>query len=498
MVKVKRRSINESGAIGAPGVRTTESALGLSALVFVFLGLMFVVGPVRAATPSPFVETAAIVRPAVVSIRCTRSVTDHGVGTGPLQDMFRRFFPDQEGQGGKFEMPSTGSGFVVDPAGFILPNDHVIAESEAVFVRFAGEHREYESEVVGTDVNTDLALLKINPGERKLPALEFGDSEAFAVGDYAIAVGNPFGTLESTLTVGVVSAKGRGDLVIGGQSPRYQDFIQTDASINFGNSGGPLVDVSGRVMGVNTAINKEGRGIGFAVPSLLVQQVYRQLRERGEVVRGYLGIKTEDVFAMVGRDGREESTPGARILSLVPGGPAAAAGLQPGDIVTEFGGHEVNSRRQLQFLVAAAKPGQPAAISVVRAGGQSALTVTPSRWREELPEEAAETHFWLGLEVAAIAEAGPRVMMLKEALGISAVDGVMVVAVEDDSPARKEGVRPGDVVISVNGRDVTDLDTYRNIRDLLRPRTDPVTLLVRTGSAENYVSVLPRPEGVEN
>lgn len=495
---MKRRCINESGAIAAQGVWTRESTLGLSALVFVILGLLSIAVPVRAASPSPFVETAALVRPAVVSIRCTRSVTDQGVGTGPLQEMFRRFFPDQEGQGGKFEMPSTGSGFVVDPAGFILTNYHVIAESEAVFVRFAGEHREYESEVVGTDVNTDLALLKINPGGRKLPALQFGDSDAFAVGDYAIAVGNPFGTLESTLTVGVVSAKGRGDLVIGGQSPRYQDFIQTDASINFGNSGGPLVDVSGRVMGVNTAINKEGRGIGFAVPSILVQQVYHQLREHGEVVRGYLGIKTEDVFAVVGRDGKEGSTPGARILSVVPGGPAAAAGLQPGDIVTGFGGHEVNSRRELQFLVAAAEPGKPAAMTVARAGGEIALTVTPSRWREDVPQEAADTHFWLGLEVASIAEAGPRVMMLKEALGISMVDGVMVVAVEDDSAARQEGVRPGDVVVSVNGREVNDLETYRNIRDLLRTRTEPVTLLVRTGSAENYVSVLPRPEGVEN
>ncbi|PID81660.1 peptidase, partial [bacterium DOLZORAL124_64_63] len=252
--------------------------------------------PAQAQIPSsPFIEVGRTVRPAVVNIRITRSVSDEGVGTSPLQEMFRQFFPDEEGKGGRFEMPSTGSGFIVDASGEILTNHHVIMDAEAIFVRFSGERQEYRAELVGDDPSTDLALIRIDPAGRRLPVLEFADSEQLEVGAWAVAVGNPFGNLESSLTVGVVSAKGRNDLFIGGLTPRYQDFIQTDASINFGNSGGPLVDVRGRVIGVNTAINQSGQGIGFAVPSNMVRRIYRDLREHGRVIRGYLGVRTEDV-----------------------------------------------------------------------------------------------------------------------------------------------------------------------------------------------------------
>ncbi len=489
---MERRWTYQTSAVPAPASQGLLCAGWVFVLVLLFLALGL---PARAA--SPFVETASRVRPAVVNIRCIRSVTDQGVGTGPLQEMYRRFFPDQEGKGGRFEMPSTGSGFVVDPAGYILTNDHVIAEAEAVFVRFTGEHREYPAEVVGADPGTDLAVLKIDPAGRDLPVLEFGDSDTFAVGDWAIAVGNPFGNLESTLTVGVVSAKGRGDLVIGGQTPRYQDFIQTDASINFGNSGGPLVDVAGRVMGVNTAINKEGRGIGFAVPSNLARQVYRQLRDNGEVVRGYLGIRTEDVVPVVGGDVEEQ--PGARILAVIPGEPAETAGLRAGDVVTAFDGHRVRSRRDLQFRIASAEPGQTVPVTVIRDGRTLEMTVTPSRWSLEGGAAAApEATGWLGLEVAAVESGDPRVAMLKETLGISLTRGVMVVAVHEGSEADEAGIRPGDIIVAVNGRDIPDVPAWENVRDLLRHRTDPVTILVRTGTVENYVSVLPRPQGVEN
>ncbi len=489
-----RRNTLDASVLATLPNRKRVSAVGLCALVLLYMvpligAVAFAGDPAEDPPASPFVKAARVVRPAVVNIRCIRTVTDEGVGTGPLQEMFRRFFPGEEGQGGKFEMPSTGSGFVIDPAGFILTNYHVIAEAEAVFVRFSGEHREYEGELVGSDPNTDLALLKIDPAGRKLPSLSFGDSEAIEVGDWAIAVGNPFGTLESTLTVGVVSAKGRGDLVIGGMTPRYQDFIQTDASINFGNSGGPLVDLQGRVVGVNTAINKEGRGIGFAVPSSLVQDVYQQLRANGKVVRGYLGIRTEDAGPEVA---------GARILSLMPDGPGQAAGLRPGDIVTMFDGHEVDSRRRLQFLIAGAKPGQPVALTIRRGADELAVQATPVRWREEEVVPGAGAGPWLGLEVAALDGADPRVMRLRQALGITATDGVIAVDVKEDSPAMNAGIRPGDVLVSINGREVADVATYENIRDLLLRRSEPVTILVRTGTVENYVSVLPRPVGVEN
>ncbi len=320
-------------------------------------------------SPSPFIAVSDAVRPAVVNIRCTRSVNAEGVGTGPLQEMYRQFFPDEQGQGGRYEMPSTGSGFVVDQAGEILTNHHVIDGAEAIFVRFSGEKREYRAELVGTDPNTDLALLRIDPAGRQLPRLGFADSDQVAVGSWAVAVGNPFGNLESTLTVGVVSAKGRGDLVIGGLTPRYQDFIQTDAAINFGNSGGPLVDVRGRVIGVNTAINQAGQGIGFAVPSNLVQRIWSQLRSHGRVIRGYLGITTEDVVQIVGEEVAGEPPSGARVLSVRPDGPAAGAGLAVGDIVVRYDGRPVESNRELQFLVADTAPGAEVALGVVRGGG---------------------------------------------------------------------------------------------------------------------------------
>ncbi len=499
-----RRYISKTGAAWSSLGRDRASAVSSCTLVLLCLApLLLLPAPSVCAgdgptASSPFVTAARLVRPAVVNIRCTRSVTDEGVGTGPLQEMFRRFFPEEEGKGGKFEMPSTGSGFVIDPDGYIMTNYHVIAEAEAVFVRFSGEQREYAGELVGADPNTDLALLKIDAGGRALPALEFGDSDALEVGDWAIAVGNPFGTLESTLTVGVISAKGRGDLVIGGMTPRYQDFIQTDASINFGNSGGPLVDVRGRVMGVNTAINKEGRGIGFAVPSILVQGIYRQLRDHGKVVRGYLGIMTEDAPAESGQPADDVQVGGARILSVVPDGPGQAAGLQPGDIVTSFGGTQVSSRRQLQFLIAGARPGQPVPVTVRRAGADLDLQVTPVPWQDEASDRGIAAEPWLGLEVAALDGADPRVMRLRQTLGITATDGVIALEVREDSPAMAAGIRPGDVLVSINGREIPDMAAYGQVRDLLLHSTDPVTFLVRTGSAENYVSVLPRPVGVEN
>jgi S1-C subfamily serine protease len=444
------------------------------------------------------VATGEAVRPAVVNIRIIRSTTGSGVGTGSLQEMYRRFFPDAEGKGGRFESPSTGSGFVVDARGDILTNNHVIAKADAIFVRFSGEKREYRAELVGTDPNTDLALLRIDPGDRRLPVLEFGDSDQVKVGSWAIAVGNPFGNLESTLTVGVVSAKGRGDLEIAGMTPRYQDFIQTDASINFGNSGGPLVDIGGRLIGVNTAINKQGQGIGFAVPSNLVTTIYRQLAEHGRVIRGYLGIVTEDVVRVVGEEIPGEPASGVRVVRTVAGSPAAAAGLAAGDIVTRYAGQEVESRRQLLFLIAGSAPGQDVEIEIFRDGQRKGFPVRPVEWIQEESEAAAQASWWLGMEVASIAQGDPRVTRLVEALGVTATTGVMVVAVQDDGPAAEAGIRPGDVVVSIAGHEIVDLESYNLVRALTASSGDLLPILVRTGNMENYLTVQPRSSELEN
>jgi S1-C subfamily serine protease len=413
--------------------------------------------------------------------------------------MYRKFFPDEEGKGGRFEHPSTGSGFVVTPGGDILTNHHVIDGGDEIFVRFSGEKREYRAELRGTDPNTDLALLRIDPAGRSLPVLEFADSEAVEVGSWAIAVGNPFGNLESTLTVGVVSAKGRGDLRIGGLTPRYQDFIQTDASINFGNSGGPLVDAMGRVIGVNTAINQQGQGIGFAVPSNLVHSIYEDLRDHGRVIRGYLGAVTEDVVQVVGEEVAGEPESGARIVSVVAGSPADEAGLTAGDIVVGFDGSPVESRRQLQFLIADSAPGQDVVIEFVRDGRKQTSPVRPVEWIEEESGAAAEAGApWLGMEVASIESGDPRVVRLKEALGVTAATGVMVVVVEQDQPASDAGIRPGDVIVSVEGQEILGLEDWSRVEALFGAGRQPLTVLVRTGNTENYVTVRPRGGGVQN
>ncbi|PID81613.1 peptidase [bacterium DOLZORAL124_64_63] len=425
-------------------------------------------------------------------------MSDEGVGTSPLQEMFRQFFPDEEGKGGRFEMPSTGSGFIVDASGEILTNHHVIMDAEAIFVRFSGERQEYRAELVGDDPSTDLALIRIDPAGRRLPVLEFADSEQLEVGAWAVAVGNPFGNLESSLTVGVVSAKGRNDLFIGGLTPRYQDFIQTDASINFGNSGGPLVDVRGRVIGVNTAINQSGQGIGFAVPSNMVRRIYRDLREHGRVIRGYLGVRTEDVVPIVGEDGVGPRA-GARILSLVPGGPAASAGLQPGDIITLFDGNEVGGNHQLQFLIAGARPGREVEMAFYREGRRQEVRIRPVEYANGPGKATVKgAVHWLGLEVGALDGGDPRVSRLREMLGVTASEGVMVVAVQEGLSAAEAGISPGDVIVSIAGQEVADLTDYQTIRDQLSRRRGPLTILVRTGGIENYVTVRPRASGMEN
>ena len=240
---------------------------------------------------SPFARVAQRVMPAVVSITASKSF-EHPPVEG--EDLFR-FFPRERGMRRDMQMPGAGSGFVISADGYILTNNHVIADATEIEVQFPGDDASHPAEIVGQDPSTDLALLKIDTQGERLDYLVFTDSEGVRVGDYAIAIGNPLGELAGSLTVGVISAKGRSDLQIQGGTPRYQDFLQTDAAINFGNSGGPLVDIHGRVIGVNTAINASGQNIGFTIPSNLAVSITEQLRTTGRVVRGYLGVRMDDM-----------------------------------------------------------------------------------------------------------------------------------------------------------------------------------------------------------
>ena len=492
----------------APWTCAPAGALARAAAVatglLLALGLALSARADSGAGDSPFTAVGRTVRPAVVSIRTVRAVNAEGMGTGPLQEMYRQFFPDEQGQGGRFESPSTGSGFVVAPTGDILTNHHVIDGADEVFVRFGGEQREYRARVVGTDPATDLALLRIEPAGRALAVLEFADSDKVEVGAWAIAVGNPFGNLESSLTVGVVSAKGRGDLLIGGRTPRYQDFIQTDASINHGNSGGPLVDARGRVIGVNTAISERGQGIGFAVPSNLARGVYDQLRDRGRVVRGYLGVWTEDLVTVVGEERPGEPAAGVRVLKVAQDSPAAAAGVLPGDIITTYDGRPAGTNRELQFRIAGSAPGRLVRLELARDGRRLELSVTPVDAADGEGHgaggsgPAVAAGGWLGLEVAAVDGDDARVERLKALLGVTTGSGVMVVAVDDGSPAALAGVSPGDVIVSVDGTRIEGPGDWDQVRAEHSTVPAPLTILVRTGSVERYVKVEPRSAGVEN
>jgi len=314
-----------------------------------------------------WVEIAREVRPAVVNISTTEKVRS------PLgDDVLRRFFQ------GPTPRPRTalGSGFIVSPDGYIVTNFHVVREAAQIVVRLA-DQSERVAKLVGSDAKTDLALLKVDG--TNLPTLLFGDSDRLEVGEPVMAVGNPFG-LEQTVTTGIVSAKER----FIGAGP-YDDFVQTDASVNPGNSGGPLVDARGALVGINSAILSQSggwAGISFAIPVSLAKQVLPQLRERGRVIRGYLGVAAAPVTSEIARELRLDGTRGAVVAEVTPGSPAARAGLQPGDVITAFQGEEIHTPRDLTRRVAATAPGTRAKITVARRGEPRTLEVTLGEFPE--------------------------------------------------------------------------------------------------------------------
>ena len=314
-----------------------------------------------------WVEISRTVRPAVVNISTTEKVRS------PLgDDLFSRLF---EGQARR-PRTALGSGFVASPDGYVVTNFHVVREAAQIMVRTADQH-EHPAKMVGGDAKTDLALLKID--RTGLPTLPFGDSDRLEVGEPVMAVGNPFG-LEQTVTSGIVSAKER---FIG--SGPYDDFIQTDASVNPGNSGGPLVDARGALVGINSAIFSQTggwAGISFAIPVNLAKQILPQLRERGRVVRGYLGVGVAPVTPEIAREVRAPESRGALVAEVASGSPAARARLAPGDVVTSLNGDPVNSPRDLTRRVAATPPGTTVKVGFLRNGESRTADVTLGELRD--------------------------------------------------------------------------------------------------------------------
>ena len=427
-----------------------------------------------AALPS-FAPLVKKVLPAVVNISVTEKAnaaddeTDmdgggpqQGFPSSPFDEFLRKFF-EQQGQGmpGMPMQPSPhaqrialGSGFIIDPSGYVVTNNHVVANADKVTVIFQDGTR-HPAKVIGRDSKTDLALLKIKV-DHPLPYVSWGDSNAEQVGDWVLAVGNPFG-LGGTVSSGIISARGR-DI----HSGPYDDYLQLDAAINRGNSGGPTFNLSGQVVGINTAIyspNGGSVGIGFAIPSSLAKPVIDQLREHGKVERGWLGVQIQQVTPEIAKSLNLPSDEGALVADVTKDSPAAKAGFKQGDVILSFDGHEVHKVRDLPIVVAETPVGEKAKVEVFRNGQHDTLDVTIGRMPENpqvaenqqsQEESGGQSATAFGLKLA------PLTSEMRQRAGVpKGVKGVVVTGIEDSSPLAALGIQPGDVIEQVNQQSVT-------------------------------------------
>ncbi len=425
------------------------------------------------ATQQAFTNVVKAVTPAVVNISTIskKKVIQPFFEFSPF---FGDLFEESPARPRYKKETSLGSGFIINREGYIVTNDHVVRDAESIQVKLSNENV-YDGKVVGGDPKTDIAVIKINAREA-LPVAVLGDSDKLQVGQWAIAIGNPFG-LDRTVTAGVISATGRSNMGI----ETYENFIQTDASINPGNSGGPLLNIYGEVIGINTAIVAAGQGIGFAIPVNMAKRVVDQLVKKGSVTRAWLGVAiqpvTEDIAASFGLG----KARGALVSDIMADSPAEKAGLRQGDVIVKFAGTEIKDAKQLQLTVADAPIGKPVEVEFYREGKllRSSITLASSdsavaaRPRSTEPAEG-----WFGLAVEEL----PR---NKRVAGLS---GVVVTGVEPDSIAADSGIQRGDVIVSVNQKRVGTLAEYGAAMKQAE-RRGSAALLIRRGSASIYFAL---------
>ena len=446
---------------------------------------------------SPFVYVAEKVKPAVVNISA-ESITEDKFHSFMDDDFFKKFFgmpeEDQRNQPRMRRSESLGSGFIFSKDGYILTNNHVVEDAEKVTITLSDQHH-YRAEIVGTDKETDLAILKIET-DYDLPVIKLGDSDSILVGDWVMAVGNPFPQLglDRTVTVGVVSAKGRKGLMFGGDMPAYQNYIQTDASINPGNSGGPLVNLRGEAIGVNSAIASPSGGnvgIGFAIPINLAKRVSDQLKESGVVSRGYLGIYPQDITHELREANELPSTDGILVAQVDTDTPADKGGLKVGDVVVKFNGQKILDAQQFRFLVADAGPGSEIAMDIWRNGeakklkvklGDRAEFVTAQAQNDEISRNDRK---WLGLEVETPSKSNT------ERYGFEPIPGALIVAVEPGSPADESGLAVGDIVLSIGGKDIEDAGDFHKAAENYKNSSKPISFYISRGAQKIFVAVTP-------
>lgn len=411
--------------------------------------------------PRNFTTLAQAAGPAVVNISTERTINGGGRvyehffnaprgPNDPFQNFFDRFFQNMPQR--DFKQKSLGSGFILDNDGYIVTNNHVIDGADQIQVKLKNG-KEYPAEIIGKDTSTDIALIRIK-ADHELPSLKLGDSGKLEIGQWVLAIGNPFG-LEHTVTAGIVSAKGR---VIG--AGPYDDFIQTDASINPGNSGGPLLNLNGEVVGINTAIIAGGAGIGFAIPADMAKTVIEQLRKNGAVTRGWLGVAIQDLNAdLTQYYGLDH---GALVTEVFPGDPADKAGIRPNDIIVSLNGENIESGRDLSKKISDLGVGEKAKIGVYREGKAKTVTVEIAKRVEKGPydktpgDEPGEP----GMLGMALSDITPEIA---ERLNIEPKQGVIVVGITPGGKADKAGVRQNDVIFEINHQPIRTVADCRKM-----------------------------------
>jgi len=441
-----------------------------------------------------FVQVAQSVKPAVVNIATTQRPRPQEGRRAPQvppqfrgpfrdffgEDFFERFFGEQPQR----ERRSLGSGVIVDKRGYILTNNHVIEQADEIEVRLS-DKRKFTAKVIGKDSKTDLAVIKIDAPD-DLPVAKLGDSTKIRIGEWAIAIGNPFG-LDQTVTVGVISAVGRSEVGI----TTYEDFIQTDASINPGNSGGPLLNLNGEVIGINTAIVATGQGIGFAIPISMAKEIKDRLIAQGKVVRGWLGVGIQELTEELAAQFGVKPEDGVLVGNVMKDSPAERGGMKPGDIIQEFNGTKISGVHQLQREVAQSPVGSPVRLKVLREKQPVMLTIVLGEQPTDVaaasepgstPAQAAER---FGLTVQDLTPE------LRNQLRLNTVDGVMVSSVDEAGPAARAGIRPGDVITEANREPVKSTRDFSRILGQMR-RGQNLLLLVRRDGNSRFVVLPPK------
>jgi len=443
--------------------------------------------------PDSFADLAEKLSPSVVNISTTTVIEDKSRQMpsfppgSPFEEFFKQF--DQPG-GKKRKAQSLGSGFIIDETGYVITNNHVIDNAEKIMV-ILYDDTSFEATVVGKDPKTDVALLKIDPKKTKLTAVKFGDSNNLRVGDWVMAIGNPFG-FGGTVTAGIVSARGRN------LSGSYDDYIQTDASINRGNSGGPLFDMKGNVVGINTAIFSQSGGsvgIGFAVSSNLAKQVTDQLKQYGRTKRGWLGVLIQEITQEIADSLGMKSAKGALVSSATEGGPAEKAGVKTGDVILKFNDIEIESMKELPKVVAGTPVGKSVPLVILRNGKELTLNVVLGELelaeKENLIGQAnnsgsdSKEYEKLGFVAEELNSSN------KSKFNIKDVDkGIVITSVKEESPAQAAGIVAGMVIVRVGQVEVNSLSVIdQALQSAIKQKRKALLFLVKVENGTRFVAI---------